>query len=70
MATQWAWQFQKDLREAYVWHCCTGESRRQRALACAWRTALILMTGSPVTPARSLFGATLSDLARRTRDAN
>ena len=67
MAIQWAWQFQKDLREAYVWHRCTGESRRLRALACAWRTALILMTGSPVTPARSPLGATLSGLARRTR---
>ena len=67
MAIQWAWQFQKNLREAYVWHRCTGESRRLRALACAWRTALILMTGSPVTPARSPLGATLSGLARRTR---
>ena len=67
MAIQWAWQFQKDLREAYVWHRCTGESRRLRALACAWRTALILMTGSPVRPARSPLGATLSGLARRTR---
>ena len=67
MAIQWAWQFQKDLREAYVWHRCIGESRRLRALACAWRTALILMTGSSVTPARSLLGATLSGLARRTR---
>src|SRR5436190_21363216 len=67
MAIQWAWQFQKDLREAYVWHRCTGESRRLRALACAWRTALILMTGSPVTPARHLLGATLSGLPRRTR---
>jgi cytoskeletal protein CcmA (bactofilin family) len=67
MAIHLAWQFQKDLREAYVWHRCTGESRRLRALACAWRTALILTTGSPVTPARSPLGATLSGLARRTR---
>ena len=67
MAMGWAWQFQKDLREAYVWHRSIGESRRLRALACAWRTALILMTGSSVTPARSLLGATLSGLARRTR---
>ena len=67
MAIGWAWQFQKDLREAYVWHRSIGESRRLRALACAWRTALILMTGSSVTPARSLLGATLSGLARRTR---
>jgi hypothetical protein len=56
MAIGWAWQFQKDLREAYVWHRCIGESRRLRALACAWRTALILMTGSLVTPASSLLG--------------
>jgi cytoskeletal protein CcmA (bactofilin family) len=67
MAVQWAWQFQKDLREAYVWHRCTGESRRRRALACAWRTALILRTGSSVTPTRSPLGTTLSSLARRTR---
>jgi cytoskeletal protein CcmA (bactofilin family) len=67
MAVRWVWQFQKNLREAYVWHRCTGEGRRLRALTCAWRTAVILMMGKPVTTARSPLGATLSGLARRTR---
>jgi hypothetical protein len=42
---QWVWQFQKELRDAYVWHRCTGETRRLKALVCAWRTALALMEG-------------------------
>ena len=41
----WVWQFQKELRDAYVWHRCTGETRRLKALVCAWRTALALMEG-------------------------
>jgi hypothetical protein len=38
----WAWQFLKDLRDAYIWHRRTGETRRLRATASAWRTALVL----------------------------
>ena len=41
-AIKWAWRFQRDVREAYVWHRRTGERRRLRLVACAWRTALIL----------------------------
>jgi hypothetical protein len=37
-----AWQFQKDVREAYLLHRCMGETRRLWALADAWRTAHIL----------------------------
>ena len=36
------WLFQKNLRDAYAWHRCTGEERRLRALGGTWRTALIL----------------------------
>ena len=64
-APQWAWQFLKNLREAYVFHRCTGERGLLPTLACAWRTASILMTVSPTAPARSPMGATLSLLARR-----
>jgi hypothetical protein len=35
-------QFLMDLREAHVWHRRTGETRRWRAAASAWRTALVL----------------------------
>ena len=40
---QWVWQFQEYLRDAYAWHRATGETRRLKALVCAWRTAVVLM---------------------------
>ena len=64
VALRLAWQFQKNLRDAYVWHRSTG-ARATRALFCAWRTALLLMATHPEPVARSPMGATLSFLARK-----
>ena len=66
MVIRWAWQFRKNLCEAYVWHRSAGEKRALRALASAWRTALVLMA-DPVMLARSPMGATLAVLARKPR---
>ena len=43
---RWVWQFQKELRDGYVWHRRSGETQRLKAFGCAWRTALVLMEGS------------------------